>query len=905
MMHLPPLLFRQRLFLAVLAGSVSLRDAVLGIAFFFLLLVVPRRERAVRYGLLAAAFCLGFCITFLAQPEAPDCPSWASVPGKSVVAEGRVASVTGLPGGRVRVLLEGLHPVKELPALPEAAEKAMRKALERKVAMPAPGGKDYPGEVFEDSASPVPGRVSLTLDTVCLEHVGRPVPGQSLRALMRIYPVSGSVNPGSSGIAGYWADRDVWHNARLNRSRYIPVFLELEEGEGWIYRAELLRERWRGVLLRALADSPEEKDNFPEKEADRPDGPAPLFSQGRAMLAALLFGDRSLLAPETVDVFTRAGLVHSLALSGQHLALAAMVGTVLIFLLSHTFHGLFLVRPRRVLVVSAGIPFALAYLFLGGAPFSLLRASFMMLAAAFFLCLRRSAAPLDALFAAALLLFLFHPLVAFDLSAQLSVLAVSGILLIMPLSAALQKRFPSRPQGRGKAPFSLPRRVVHGVIRWAGIMLLLSSAAQAAVLPVLVSVFGVVSIHVWANLLWLPLLTFITLPCAALGLVFLVVFGEQPLSSLLFELAAFPADTVLDFLFFLKDYGWLPFLQCPRPSSLSSLGYGAVLVGLALAAQDALCGKKAGAAAKRLLVAGVFLIPAGQVPVWVDDMLARHEERVTLTLFDVGQGQAVLLEYPGGRVLVDGGGSNSPFFDVGRSILAPELTIGRFPRLDAVFVSHGDVDHTRGLRWILEHFDVGSLYWSSFSAESDDAEVLALRETALRRGIPEKVLFRGDVLTLSRGLCLEVLWPDMRELTTLHRKKKPTDNEASLALRLTRNGKGLAFLCGDMTTLSLRRLVETEQNLRSEVLVLPHHGAASSFQTKFYDAVRPDMALCSAAAFHHFGFPSRKVRDEMERRNIPLKSTTELGGIRVRWTKQGGMEIIPSCEVHEKSRSLP
>ena len=893
---LPSLLFRQRLVLAVLAGAVSLRDVALGIAFFFLLLAIPRRERALRYVLLGAAFCLGFCITFLAQPEAPACPSWASIPGKSVVAEGRVDSVTGLPGGRVRVLLEGLRPVKELPSLPEAAEKAMRKALDRKVAIAAPGGKDYPGEVFEDSTSPVPGLVSITLDAVALEHVGRPVPGQSMRALMRIYPVSGSVNPGSSGLAEYWADRDVWHNARLSKSRYLPVFLEIEEGEGWISRAALLRERWRGALLRALAVSPDEEDSSPETESAMSGGATPLFSQGRAMLVALLFGDRSLLAPETVDVFTRAGLVHSLALSGQHLALAAMAGAALIFLFSRLFHGLFLVRPRRVLVVSAGIPFALAYLFLGGAPFSLLRASFMMLAAAFFLCLRRSVAPLDALFAAALLLFLFHPLVVFDLSAQLSVLAVAGILLIMPLNAALLKRFPSRPPGKRRAPFSPQRRIAHAFIRWAGTMLLLSFAAQVAVLPVLVSVFGVVSLHVWANLLWLPLLTFITLPCAALGLVFLVVFGDQPFSSLLFELAAFPADAVLELLFFLKAGGWLPFIQCLRPSSLSSLGYGAVFVGLALAAQAALCGKKAGASVTKLFVAGALLMPAGHIPVWVDDVLARSEERVTLTLFDVGQGQAVLLEYPGGRVLVDGGGSNSPFFDVGRSILAPELTAGSLPRLEAVFVSHGDVDHTRGLRWILDHFDVGCLYWSPFSAESEDEEVLALREIVRRRGIPEKVLSRGDVLTLGRNLRLEVVWPDMAILPTLHRKKKPTDNEASLALRLTRNGEGLALLCGDMTTTALRRLVETGQDIRAQVLVLPHHGAASSFQTRFYDAVNPDVALSSAAAFHHFGFPSRKVREEMARRSIPLKSTTELGGIRVMWKKQGTMDMIPSCE---------
>lgn len=890
---LPPLLFRQKLLLAALAGSVSLRDVMLGVAFFLLLVVVSHRERPLRYLLLGAAFLLGFGLTFSARSEPPACPSWAAVPGKSVGVEGRVASVTGLPGGRVRVLMEGLRPWKSLPPMSGETENAVRQALERRVDMPRPGRKNYPGEVVKDETSPLPDLVAMTLDAATLSHTGRPVQGQTLRALLRLYPVSGSLNPGTGDIAVYWADRDVRHRARLDRKSGVPVFLEWQEGEGWLCRAALIREEWRAALVRALAGNLPEDAATPEYQTARQG--ALLFSQGKAMLVALLFGDRSFLDPETVDIFTRAGLVHSLALSGQHLSLAAMAGAAVIFLLSRVLHGLYLVRPRRVLVVSAGIPFALAYLFLGGAPFSLIRAAFMMLAAAFFLCLRRPSAPLDALFAAALLLFLCYPLVAFDLSAQLSVLAVAGILLVMPIDLVLLKRFPSRPEGRGKAPFSLPRRIVHACIRWAGTMLLISFAAQLAVMPILVSMFGVVSLNLWENLLWLPLLTFITLPCAALGLILLVVCGAQPVSSLLFSVAAFPADAVLDLLFFLGDAGQLSQVQFLRPSSLSGLGYGAVLVGLAIAAQAALCRKKAGSAVRRLLVAGLLLMPAGQLPVWVDNVLAWYEQRVTLTLLDVGQGQAVLLSYPGGRVLVDGGGSPSPFFDVGRSILAPVLTAGRMPYLDAVVVSHTDMDHARGLRWILEHFKVGCLYWSPYSASSATAEGEALRRIAQSRGIPEKVLTRGDVLRLHDDVCLEVIWPDMEVLPTLHRNGRATDNEASLALRLTRNGEGLALLCGDMTTPALRRLVETGQDLRAGVLVLPHHGAASSFQTAFYDAVNPDAALASSAAFHRFGFPSRKVREEMKSRSIPLYSTSQSGALRVSWTKNGDMEIRPAA----------
>ena len=537
---LPPLLFRQKLLLAVLAGSVFLRDAALGGTFFLLLLFVMKKgERPSRFVLLAAAFLMGLGTTFLAGPAAPPCPSWASFPGRSILAEGRVVSVTGLPGERVRVLLEGLRPLDVFPFMTEKTAEAVNIALAKREDAPYAGRRNYPGPVVEDAASPLRDLVSMTLDKGALACAGRPVQGQTLRALMRLYPVSGSINPGTSDIAAYWADRGIWHGARLNMSGDFPVFLEFVEGEGWAYRAALLRERWRTMMIRALAGT--------QEGALHQDAPAeeriPEMTQGQAMLTALLFGDRSYLDPETVDLFTRAGLVHSLALSGQHLALAAMAGAAFMFLLSRAWPELFLVRPRRILVVSAGIPFALAYLFLGGAPFSLIRAAFMMLAAAFFLCLRRSVAPMDVLFAAAFLLFLCHPLVAFDLSAQLSVLAVAGILLVMPLVSALLRRFPAKPRGRGKAPFSLMRRAVHAFIRWSGSMLLVSVAAQLAVLPVVVSVFGVISLNLWANLLWLPLLTFITLPGLFAqmpgGMIFSAIF------FLLFFLAALTSSISL------------------------------------------------------------------------------------------------------------------------------------------------------------------------------------------------------------------------------------------------------------------------------------------------------------------------------------------------------------------------
>lgn len=865
--RIPSLLFRQTLILALIAGACSVRVPAVAAGIFVMLVFVPEwksgKSFLTRLLKLSVAFLIGLAVTVYSMPEVPDKPSWASVPRQAVLVEGVAESVTGLPGGRVRLLIKGLKPAG-IPADVEAdrAEKIRKAMSPPRFASAESGRKSYAGGVFHDDAASLPGLAALTLEMEKAGDVSRPIPGQRIRALVRLYPSGGSRNAMESGPGSYWAAREVWHNARLVRQKGEALFLRFYAGEGWRHDAAERREAWRSAMEGMAGED---------------------CSQGRAMLAALLFGDRSGLSLRTVDIFTRSGLIHSLALSGQHLALAALAGVLCIFLASLFMPGLYRRCPKRTLIALGSLPFALCYLFLGGAPFSLMRAAFMLSAGALFLCLRRPTAPLDALFAAVLLLFLVWPQAVFDLSAQLSVLAVAGIILSMPLLSVVSERL--------AVPFDtsflirMPRKFLTAVIS----LLIVSCAAQAAVLPILASVFGAVSPCFWLNVLWLPLLTFITLPLAAIGLVLLMTFGAQAVSALLFEVASWPADIMLDFLELLDAGGLLPFVQCFRPAPLSALGYGAVFAALALAVQAKLLGKIMPAAVKRLFAFGIVFMLAGQTPQWADEVKAAMESRVSLSMIDVGAGQAVLLEYPGGRMLIDGGGNNSQNFDCGRSIVAPRLTEGRMPRLDAVIVSHCDVDHARGLRWILEHFQVGALYWSPVSAHrADSGEGKVLRETASRRGIPERVLRRGDSLQLGRGLKLEVLAPDAADGAAVPSKKALSSNDASLALRLSCDDQGLALLCGDMLSSALGRLAESGQRLDADALVLPHHGAASSFHKKFYDRVSPSAALASTAPFSHFGFPSRKVRQEMEERGIPLLSTSELGSFSIRWKWENG-----------------
>ena len=128
MTALPSLLFRHLLTLALIAGACAVRAPLFAAVGLGLLVLVPLRRTAKRVVLLFCAFLAGFLLTVSSEQDAPDRPSWLQI-RKSVLVEGRIVSAAGLPGGRVRVLLEGLRPV-DIPAdIPGAEIAAVRKAL--------------------------------------------------------------------------------------------------------------------------------------------------------------------------------------------------------------------------------------------------------------------------------------------------------------------------------------------------------------------------------------------------------------------------------------------------------------------------------------------------------------------------------------------------------------------------------------------------------------------------------------------------------------------------------------------------------------------------------------------------------------------------------------------------------
>ncbi|MDR2050439.1 MAG: ComEC/Rec2 family competence protein [Deltaproteobacteria bacterium] len=880
------LLLRQILLLAALAGVCASRFFQPGLlAFLLLLLHQEERIRGLRGWLLRGLFLAAAGLAFgggalYAELRAPSLPEFPEelrkafdpdlAPPRGSGAEAdpfrqglrlraTVQSVQGRRDRNLRIILERARFLPEPAAFPGLVPGKILFTWHEPV---TPEGRKPPppdlpfrrGEAPRREAgakAAAAGEENLP-DGVWRER--RPAPGDRLELVLRLREIRGPHNPGLPEIESYWADRGAGLRAWAEGDKPWPLFLG-REAESLPARLRHTAALWREELrLGVLEALPQDGDRL---------------RNGAELIPALLFGDQYLLDGGDAELFARSTLAHSLALSGLHLGYAAGLGSLAALLLYRLFPGLALRLPRQKGCVLAGFAPALAYLWLGSAPPSLLRAFLMLAFIGLFLCRGRPHAPGDALILAVALIVLLDPAALFDLSLQLSALCIAALVLCSPLYRA------GRSRRRASSGRKFPVNLVLKGLRALLLVFLSSLAIQTALAPLLARAFGQLGLALPLNLLWLPVLGLLVMPASFLGLLAAGLHLEGA-AGLLFYLASLPCDLLLRILRLLDESGLLPVFCPPRPHWLSIMAYWFILA--LLPSLYVRRGQGASFGGGPLLKFFCALLLLAAPCLWQQYDAARDALR--LRLLDVGQGQAVLLEWKGGkRLLLDGGGSNSPRFDPGRRIVAATLADNRFPSLDYMLASHLDVDHARGLLFLLRHIPVtyygdnGQIPDRSFSRE-----ILALLK---ERGLRREVFKAGDRLFLEEDLWLEFLHP-AEGITS------GGGNNSSLVIRLVWRGRGLALLCGDVEKSGQRSVLRRLRSsgggdMRADIVLAPHHGSAGALLPDFYLAARPRLVLASAGYANPWNFPSLQVRAALRELGIPLLDTAACGQITVEW----------------------
>ena len=628
-------------------------------------------------------------------------------------------------------------------------------------------------------------KVSGTIRVQVAEPILDLKAGDYIQAYCWLDRFKSSTNPGEFDIAKYLARKNVFVAASIPLRKAIEVLQSSSTG----FFAKIKRKA-REIAVQSLLGSP-----YPQDESER-------------LLLALVLGYRAAMDSVTYEAFRRTGLLHFVCLSGMNFGI--LIG--IIWWLCKTA-GL-MKRARAVCIIAA----AMFVLVIPSNP-----PAFRAAIICFVFCLsfffHRKSDPFNTLSLAAVLLLLISPTYLFEPGWQLSFASVLGILLF----AKSAELFEDPLTGKLRSYFHIVSKLASPVIAvfavsfvaWltsAGILLYNFYTVQP-----LTSIWTVVAspfIAVISFLGYLKLLIGLVLPTVASILDVII----KPLSSWLIWLVKLIARWDISEV-----------LVGHVPIAIIILYYCFIFFAFYIYSRRFLLRKTI--CVVMLLAIIVFL--------GVTKWQRTHRDNLVLTCLDVSHGQAILAQLPGkANILFDVGSLHKS--DIGRRIVAPFLDYSGLSKIDAIIISHNDIDHINGILEIVEHCDVNDVY-------ADEVFVDKARKGGAAKFLKKCLLEQTrEIKPLEENLSLQsdanvkIIWPAEQLFLT----DKLSDNDKSTVCLIEFAGRKI-LLCSDIEKAAQRELLRLYPQLKADIVVVPHHGSVKTADPDFLEYLDADILLCS------------------------------------------------------------
>lgn len=552
-----------------------------------------------------------------------------------------------------------------------------------------------------------------------------------------------------------------------------------------------------------------------------------------SFIKGVALGYREDISLEMKQSFMDTGTIHILAVSGSNVAVVA--------LMFYSFFGFFRFSKRTVTV--AAILGLLFYMVITGMSPSVMRATIMAIVILVGMSIERKTDIYNSLSASGVILLLWDTNYLFDVGFQLSFTAVFSIVYFYPILSRLIEKIPDWLEEVKGIDFVLKLFAV-------------SLAAQLGTLPFSAYYFGKISlISLLANLVVVPLSGINTV----LGFT-VVVFST--LSDFVAESYAALNDLLVAFLLgFVKAAASVP-LAYIETSGMSLPA--AVLYFLFLAAMFNPKNKSVLKIAMIVpLVVANFFIYA--------EAFGNERGKLRMTMLDVGQGDAVLIEFPNDKRMLIDAGPTSLRYDAGEAVVVPFLKRHGIRSLDALLISHPHADHYGGISAIIKHFNVGNIVEGMSSPDSGSYRQWIMYAQQL--GITTLRQSSGMQLMLDASTRIYILHPRLPE------DSSSNENNSSLVLKVV-YGTTSVLLTGDAELETEEKLIRRfEGFLSSQVLKAGHHGSVTSSGEEFVRTISPQFSLVSVGVKNKFRHPSSEVMHRLSSLGSNVLRTDQKGAI--------------------------
>lgn len=578
---------------------------------------------------------------------------------------------------------------------------------------------------------------------------------------------------------------------------------------------------------------------FRQKEITKIEEDLP--EESAALTAALLFGVRDLFNPETERSYQKIGIVHLLAISGLHVGLLTGMLYFICIRLGIT-------KEKTELLLLIFLPL---YSVLTGLAPPVLRAAAMLMLLISARRHRWQLTPLDAISLAFMLMVFRQPYLIYEIGFQLSFLVSLSLIISAP---KILTRFKSFPRQTAAASF----------------------ISQLASLPIILSSFYEISlISVLANLLFVPLFSFIILPLLLVTYITYSLFESLPVLYV----------TLLEN--FIHQVNRISALLAEIPGSsiiIGKPGTSLLILQILMIPIFFILWEKT--ISKGLKPQGWhYILPI--LPLLVQLTVPYINPYGKIIFIDVGQGDSILIRMPfnKGNYLIDTGGVMSfeqpgwqkrkDVYDPGRNIVLPLLKSEGIGKIDKLILTHGDADHIGGASALFDELRIKQLILPR-ETERSPLELDIIKK-ALGQGTAIYSAGAGTGWTSGEGN-FNILSPSG---TTGNR------NERSIVLLANIGGKKWLFT-GDLGNDGEQILLSNFGDLDIDVLKVGHHGSKFSSSKEFIESIKPEYAVISVGAKNRYGHPSGEILSRLDLQEVRIFRTDLSGAVIFRFKGDSG-----------------
>lgn len=268
--------------------------------------------------------------------------------------------------------------------------------------------------------------------------------------------------------------------------------------------------------------------------------------------------------------------------------------------------------------------------------------------------------------------------------------------------------------------------------------------------------------------------------------------------------------------------------------------------------------------------------------IWYGWLFRPEIRPLTFWAFNVGQGDAFLVETPSRRqLLIDAGPGTKVLEQLGKAMPMFDRNI------DVAVLTNPDKDHMEGFLDVVKRYRIGRFVMTGVERKEESVLYNRLRELIAEKHVPVQYIKTGDRFLFDDGIALTVLSPEQNLRNTI----KNSINDTSIVARLDFFRFSL-LLTGDATGDAEKRLVKIQKNVRADVLKVSHHGSKYSSTSEFLDAVQPRMAIISVGKRNPYGHPHAETLERLGVRGIEVLQTVDED---VCLQSQGLDERIAAC----------